>query len=88
MVERWTDDRLEAALVALADTLDVPAAESVDPPAAVRHRAQRRRRWLVAATVLVLLLAAVLAIAPSRDTVARWFGLQVERDDGAGASGD
>ncbi len=28
-----------------------------------------------------------VAIAPARDTVARWFGVQVERDDGATARG-
>jgi hypothetical protein len=86
MAEAWTDERLDAALLALGDGLDVPGDEHlvfVRPPTTLR-----RRRWplLVAAAVLLIVLA-IVAIAPARETVARWFGVTIERDDGATAQG-
>lgn len=86
MADRWTDDHLDVVLRDVADELDVPGAAGIDPLAVVRRSAARRRRWLVAAAVLVLVVAAVLAVAPTREAVARWFGLQVEHDDGSGAT--
>jgi hypothetical protein len=86
MTDHWSDERIEHALVGLAGELDVPPADSIEPLAARRRRATRRRRLLVAAAVLALAVAAALAITPSRETVARWFGLHVERDDGTGAA--
>jgi len=86
MAEAWTDERLDAALLALGDGLDVPGDEHLvfeRPPTTLR-----RRRWplLVAAAVLLIVLA-IVAIAPARETVARWFGVTIERDDGATAQG-
>jgi hypothetical protein len=85
MAEPWSEDRLDAALFALADVLDVPGGERlvIDRPAA-RHR----RRWpLLVAAAIVLLAIGVVAITPARETVARWFGVHIERDDGATAHG-
>jgi hypothetical protein len=84
MPEAWTDERMDAALFALADVLDVPGDERL----IARPPARNRRRWLLlaAAAVLVVVIG-VVAIAPARDTVARWFGVRIERDDGATARG-
>ncbi len=72
MAESWTDERLDAALVALGPWLEVPAMP-------VRRSS---RRWLLVAAALVLVVVAgVLVVAPARDTVARWFGLEVRRDE-------
>jgi len=86
MAEPWTDARLDGALYALADMLDVPGDEQLVIDRAAPAR--RRRRWplLVAAAVLLVVIG-VVAIAPARDTVARWFGVRIERDDGATARG-
>jgi len=86
MAEAWTDERLDAALGALAGALDVPGEERLvfeRPPARVA-----RRRWpLLAAAAIILVVIAIVAIAPARETVARWFGVTIERDDGATARG-
>ena len=85
MADAWTDDRLDAALFALADVLDVPSDERL---VVARPTARPRRRWpLLVAAAVVLVVVGVVAIAPARDTVARWFGVRVERDDGATARG-
>src|SRR5215218_1497353 len=84
MPEAWTDERMDAALFALADVLDVPGDERL----IARPPARNRRRWLLLAAAAVLLVViGVVAIAPARDTVARWFGVRIERDDGATARG-
>ena len=100
MAERWTSARMDDALTALADVLDVPDADALAPftpdlpdtpePAAAAPRAmpQRWRRVAVlVAAAAVVLAVLVVAIPPARDTVARWFGVRVERDDGAPATG-
>ena len=47
-----------------------------------------RRRWpLLVAAAVVLVVAAVVVIQPAREAVARWFGVRIERDDGAPATG-
>jgi hypothetical protein len=72
MAEAWTDERLDAVLLSLGAELEVPAFPA--------RRASRR--WvLVAAAVVLVVVAGVLVIAPARDTVARWFGLEVRRDE-------
>ena len=85
MADSWTDDRLDAALFALADILDVPGDERL---VVARPTPRARRRWpLLVAAAVVLVVIGVVAIAPARDTVARWFGVRIERDDGASARG-
>jgi hypothetical protein len=85
MADSWTDERLDAALFALADLLDVPSDERL---VVARPAPRARRRWpLLVAAAVVLGFLGVVAIAPARDTVARWFGVRVERDDGATARG-
>jgi hypothetical protein len=85
MADSWTDERLDAALFALADLLDVPSDERL---VVARPAPRARRRWpLLVAAAVVLGVLGVVAIAPARDTVARWFGVRVERDDGATARG-
>jgi hypothetical protein len=86
MAEAWTDDRLDGALLALADVLDVPGDEHLVIGRGLARR--RRRRWpLLVAAAIVLVVIAIVAIAPARETVARWFGVTIERDDGATARG-
>ena len=81
MAEAWTEERLDAALFALADVLDVPGDERV---VIDRQPTRKRRHWpLLVAAAIVVIAVGVVAIAPARDTVARWFGVRVERDDGA-----
>ena len=41
--------------------------------------------WLAAAAVLIVIVG-VVAIRPARETVARWFGVTIEQDDGTGAA--
>ena len=85
MADAWTDERLDAALFAMADVLDVPGDEGL---AIARPSARHRRRWpLLVAAAIVLLAIGVVAIAPARESVARWFGVRIERDDGATARG-
>jgi hypothetical protein len=85
MAESWPDDRLDAALFALADVLDVPGDERL---VMTRPTPRNRPRWpLLVAAAVVLVVVGVVAIAPARDTVARWFGVRIERDDGATARG-
>jgi hypothetical protein len=85
MADSWTDERLDAALFALADILDVPSDERL---VVTRPAPRARRRWpLLVAAAVVLGVIGVVAIAPARDTVARWFGVSIERDDGATARG-
>jgi hypothetical protein len=85
MADSWTDERLDAALFAVADILDVPSDERL---VVARPAPRARRRWpLLVAAAVVLVVIGVVAIAPARDTVARWFGVSIERDDGATARG-
>jgi hypothetical protein len=85
MAEPWTEERLDAALFAVADSVDVPGDERL---VIDRRPARNRRRWpLLVAAAIVLVAIGVVAIAPARDTVARWFGVRIERDDGAKARG-
>ena len=83
MAEPWTDDRLDAALLALADQLDVPNDGGLAIPG---PRRPGRTVWLVAA-IVVAVVAGVVAVAPAREAVARWLGVRIERDDGASAAG-
>lgn len=83
MAEPWTDDRLDAALFALADQLDVPGGGDLAIPG---RRRSRSIVWLAAA-IVVGVVAGVVAVAPAREAVARWLGVRIERDDGASATG-
>src|SRR3954463_9925699 len=83
MPEGWTDERMDAALFALADVLDVPGDERL----IARPPARNRPRWLLLAAAVLVVVIGVVAIAPARDTVARWFGVRIERDDRATARG-
>jgi len=74
----WTDARLDAALASLADALDVPEAAAPAP----RRRPRRRRVAVLLAAAAAAVVVLVVAVPPARDTVARWFGVRVERDDG------
>ncbi|MET0326106.1 MAG: hypothetical protein ABW219_12835 [Ilumatobacteraceae bacterium] len=84
MAEPWTDDRLDDALRSLADELDVPRLDDV---VLTRPTPWRRRTWLAAAAVVAVVAAGVVVVAPARETVARWFGVRIEHDDGASATG-
>ncbi len=92
MAEPLTDDRLDAILASLAADLEVPGVGSLDIASITVQAADDRRRTsrpsvatprriLAAAAVLVgVLVGVVLTVAPAREAVARWFGLDVERD--------
>ena len=84
MAESWTDDRIDATLRALADELDVPGPDGLAP---VHRPVPQRRTWWLAAAAVVLVIAAVVIVPPARASVARWFGVRVERDDGASGTG-
>ncbi|MET0146838.1 MAG: hypothetical protein ABW328_18915 [Ilumatobacteraceae bacterium] len=91
MAEPMTDDHLDAVLASLGDHLDVPplapADRAADARAGARRSVRRRRVLLAAAALVVAAVAAVLAISPAREAVARWFGLHIEHDDATTATG-
>ena len=66
MAEPWTDDRLDAALLALADQLDVPGDGGLADRPAPRRPA--RPSWLAAATVV----PSSPAWSPSHRRARRW----------------
>ncbi|NOX29492.1 MAG: hypothetical protein GXP35_05510 [Actinobacteria bacterium] len=76
---------LEERIAAAFDDLDVPETDLVDAvlselgsPAA-RPTGERTRRLLLAAAAAVVVVASVLAVAPAREAVARWFGIGATR---------
>lgn len=78
------DDRLLLVLASLREDLDVPSFDLAAPTAGPQ------RWWVIPAAAAVLVLVAVLAVEPSREALADWFGLgstSVVRTDGAVAVG-
>lgn len=83
MAERWTDDRLDEALLTLGEHLDVPMAPSDRRSGAGRRREPQRWRLAAAAAAAVLVVTGAVVFSPTREAVARWFGLQVVSDEEA-----
>ncbi len=69
---------LEARLTQLAPELDWPTTPDLSHSVSVRitmRRAWYQSRWAIAAAAAIVALAALLAYAPARDTIAGWLNL-------------